>query len=137
MLGCTADRAFYMLLNHVSSSRYIFYTQVSNFIVSWYKFLNKLSKKYYQAIVGLGILLNISKKIRYDIIALEVVLIASLEEDFSMFPPFPAICNNGFAWLSYHCQTVNHRVHMPLCVCLCSAPPPHACRTWYYPIYST
>ena len=106
MLGCTADRAFYMLLNLVSSSWYISYTQVSNFIVSWYMFLNKLLKN--------------KQKIRYDIIALEVVLIASLEEDFSMFPPFPAICNNGFAWLSYHCQTVNHRVHIPLCVCLCS-----------------
>ena len=52
LLGCTADRAFYMLLNHVVLG-YISYTQVSNFIVSWYKFLNKLLKKYYQAIVRL------------------------------------------------------------------------------------
>ena len=55
---------------------------------------------------------------------MEVVLIASLEEDFSMFPPFPAICNNGFAWLSYHCQTVNHRVHRWLCA-VCTARTSH------------
>ena len=54
LLGCTADRAFYMLLNHVSSSRvHILYPSLQFYCFMVYKFLNKLLEKYYQAIVRL------------------------------------------------------------------------------------
>ena len=58
LLGCTADRAFYMLLNHVLVvlGTFLSYTQVSNFIVSWcisflINFLKNITKQLYDYIV--------------------------------------------------------------------------------------